>query len=424
MMQYFPLTSYLHPYLLQLLIAELMFFVYVKRRTFFILRFSLCVPAYLVAGVILLLLIYPFASGFLSMALFLLSLAIFPVCFKTSFIDILFCAVAGLIVQNITYNLSVVFCAPLGDVTSFAPATFAIQAATYIACYTAAYFLCARRLKKVKAIAVGRMITLAIAIVCNIIVYTFQYLLSLQDITLVTEIICRIPFICCNIVVLVLMFGMMERSKLKEEKTVLEQLLVKNAKQYELSKNNIEMINMKCHDLKNQISVLRTEGNKDYLDDIERDIMLYDHLAKTGNTALDVVLSEKSFLCEKHKISFTYMVDGKCLDFIDPVDVATLFGNALDNSIEYLSDISDEKKRVISLVVFGKNNLTSIHIENYYEDSVDLSSGLPKTTKDDKESHGFGLKSIEYIVKKYGGNFVLNTGHNLFSLDIMIFKNE
>lgn len=49
----------------------------------------------------------------------------------------------------------------------------------------------------------------------------------------------------------------------------------------------------------------------------------------------DVVIhTEKSLLCERHKIRFTYMIDGEQLDFMDPVDIASLFGNALDNAIE------------------------------------------------------------------------------------------
>lgn len=47
-----------------------------------------------------------------------------------------------------------------------------------------------------------------------------------------------------------------------------------------------------------------------------------------------VIYTEKSLLCERHKIRFTYMIDGEQLDFMDPVDIASLFGNALDNAIE------------------------------------------------------------------------------------------
>ncbi len=108
--------------------------------------------------------------------------------------------------------------------------------------------------------------------------------------------------------------------------------------QYELSRENISIINQKCHDLKHQVSALRLVKTPDEreagLRELEGAVLIYDAIAKTGNEVLDTVLTEKSLLCEKNGISWTCMADGGLLDFMQPVDLYTLFGNALDNAIE------------------------------------------------------------------------------------------
>lgn len=60
-----------------------------------------------------------------------------------------------------------------------------------------------------------------------------------------------------------------------------------------------------------------------------------------------------------------------------------------------------------------------IHIENYCEDELEFRNGLPVSTKGDDNYHGFGMKSIQYVVEKYGGNLVANLEEKIFSVDII-----
>ena len=59
------------------------------------------------------------------------------------------------------------------------------------------------------------------------------------------------------------------------------------------------------------------------------------------------------------------------------------------------------------------------HIENYCEDELEFRNGLPVSTKGDDNYHGFGMKSIQYVVEKYGGNLVANLEEKIFSVDII-----
>ena len=99
----------------------------------------------------------------------------------------------------------------------------------------------------------------------------------------------------------------------------------------------------------------------------------------------------------------TCVVDGPLFDFMDVMDICSIFGNALDNAIEYEKQIPDKEKRLIHVTAFSQKNFLITRFENYCEDSLAFDENLPVTTKGDARFHGYGLKSIRYTVRKYGG---------------------
>ncbi len=194
--------------------------------------------------------------------------------------------------------------------------------------------------------------------------------------------------------------------------------------QYELSRENISIINQKCHDLKHQVSALRLIRNPDEreagLQELERAVLIYDSVVKTGNEVLDTVLTEKSLLCEKEGISWTCMADGRLLGFMQPVDLYTLFGNALDNAIESSQAVSNLEQRTVVVAVRNQHGTAFIQVENYYTQPIRLQDGTPVTTKKDAENHGYGLKSIRSITARYGGVMDISAEDNIFRLNILI----
>ena len=147
---------------------------------------------------------------------------------------------------------------------------------------------------------------------------------------------------------------------------------------------------------------------------------IYDSSVNTGNKALDTVLMEKKLYCEKYLIQLTCIADGEKLTFMQPADVYSLFGNALDNAIESVLKEEETEKRVISLSVSERMQLLTIRVENYLAEKPEILNGLPVTTKDDKKHHGFGMKSIQYIARKYGGEISVASEDHAFILNIII----
>ena len=60
--------------------------------------------------------------------------------------------------------------------------------------------------------------------------------------------------------------------------------------------------------------------------------------------------------------------------------------------------------------------------ENYFCGKLSFKDGLPVTTKEDKTVHGFGMRSIAMIVKKYGGELTTSVTREIFHLNILFAR--
>lgn len=236
--------------------------------------------------------------------------------------------------------------------------------------------------------------------------------------------ICMTYDLVCCLLILVLQLGQHRESMLLAEIQTERHLRRQMKAQYELSKESIDMINRKSHDLKHQISALRLvkdpQKREDGLREIERSTLIYDTLVQTGNEVLDTVLTEKGLLCQKNQISWTCMADGSVLNFISPVDLYTLLGNALDNAIESSKLIENPDLRVVRTRIQPAHGAAFIQIENYYAHSIRMERDIPQTTKKDPADHGYGLQSIRSITEHYGGTFDIEYGNGCFLLSILI----
>lgn len=209
----------------------------------------------------------------------------------------------------------------------------------------------------------------------------------------------------------------------KSEAELMQSMLERQYEQFCLSKETIENINRKYHDLKHSIVAIRAETDPqkraEYLDDIEQSIKTYETQNKTGNPVLDVLLTTKSMYCLENKINFTCVVDGVAVAFMNVVDVCSLFGNAMDNAIESVMKLPEEQ-RLIKLAVYSKDNFVLMQLANYYTNALHYESGQLITSKKDKSNHGFGVKSMRQIAEKYGGTLHITAENNWFSLSVIL----
>lgn len=359
---------------------------------------------------------------FFFIAVFLMSVGCMAFSYKSSIWVLLFYGSGGYAAQHIAKNLSGLIKA-IPSVKFFAAGNalwfpYLLDAAVCAALYTLLYFLVLRG-RVLPDMKKGIRLKVSVSLIAILICIGLSRISadnSARDtVAFVAESLYAI--VGCGLVLFILL-TINRNDKMESEVEVMTELLHREKEQYRLSKENIELINIKCHDLKHQISALKQDASEDRIREIEEAVMIYDANVKTGNAVLDVILTEKSLYCEKNGIKLTCVVDAHSLAFMDNMDIYSLFGNALSNAIEQASKIESPTKRVVSVNAQSEGNFLSVHIENYYEGEIVFENGLP-VTDGDKKYHGFGMKSMDYIAKRYGGQMSITASEGKFRLDFV-----
>ena len=220
---------------------------------------------------------------------------------------------------------------------------------------------------------------------------------------------CCLVFMCIS--VLALHHDIVLFSQNRAEIEVMDQVLAENRRQYETMKANIDLVNLRCHDLRHQLDKLQSRLTESEISALREAIDLYDSNVKTGNEVLDVV---------DNGIAFTSMADGECLSFMRTRHIYALFSNALDNAVEAVMRVSNPEKRVISLHVRRLSGAVEIAVMNYYEGEIKFKNDLPQTRKPDGRRHGFGTSSMQYIVSQYGGTMKISAKDSVYLLEIRL----
>ncbi len=436
-----PLFWYKTVFMIELLIAEHLFSSNLEKAKHFSLKMPLCLLGSIAIAFALPLVPGYYATAWYSSLLFLtmfaVGIGVLRICYKGSGKDIMFCAIAGYTVQhisqesfelfNILANLngkvsSDFYGAPTVEQSSSVGVTaFALLVyfSVFIIIYAAAYILYGSKerglpdkMKNSYMVIVSFIIILFDAIISSVVTYLVP-----DDASRLPVVMTHVYNIICCVLVMILLFELPKRIKAESELETVKRIHVRERQQYETSKENIDMINMKFHDLKHRIRDM-SDGNA-AVREIEGMIEVYDSAFKTGNDALDVILTEKSALCRKQDIKLSCITDGPIMNFMKDSDIYVLFGNMLDNAIEAVQDYPPEE-RIINVSVRAHNSLAIINVRNTCNAELVFKDGLPVTSKQqNREYHGIGLKSIRYLVGKYKGEMSIDTDNGMFSLNMV-----
>lgn len=181
-----------------------------------------------------------------------------------------------------------------------------------------------------------------------------------------------------------------------------------------------ERIRSIYHDLKNHLLVMEnrqnTEETRQMAETLRSQIADYEDYVHTGNEFLDIILKDKAAKAREKQIDFSAMVDFHGIDFMEPLDISTIFGNAIDNAIE-ASENLPEYKRLITVKAERVRDMLLITIENNTQPGNHLTEG---TTKKDRFVHGFGIPNIKKAVEKYGGQCSFQQEERVYRLKILI----
>lgn len=441
------LSLYKIVFMAELLVAEFLFTLRLKRRRKFWLRFAaMCVVGMLIAWLFPIVTYNAFYSSVMFLALFAATVGGLMLCYKDSFVNIAYCAVAAYTMRHMSFQFYSLYItlvtdsgatanAMYGSTTTVVSQNAALTVVAYLLCYFVVYTLCytffARRIAKdgefvlqKPTLLIWVVLILFVDIVLNaVVVYnsTEQNFLNAK-VLYVNVITTYLYNILCCFFMLFIQFVMIDVQKLKRDLEITNHILQQERKQYQISKENIDLINRKCHDMKYQIGQIVAEGGAGgkTVREIEGMIDIYDSMLKTGNEALDVIFAEKSLLCRKNDIKLNCMIDGARLSFMETADIYVLFGNLMDNAMEAVGKLDEVDKRIISVNVYAEADKLHIVMSNYFVGQIDIRpDGMPQTTKADKDYHGIGMRSVCLIAERYGGTTDFTIDDGIFTVEIV-----
>ncbi len=287
------------------------------------------------------------------------------------------------------------------------PFTLMFYLGIYGVAYFAFYKFVTPRLKNSDSVhlrSTALLVLVIFVVLIDIIVSAIVAQYSAEKFDKVYVILFNITNIMCCMLALYIQFSVALVRRLESDLAAVENLRKREAAQYELMKDNINRIDIKCHDLKHRIRSIGVNSSIDpeAVEEIEKLIVVYDSRVQTGNKALDVILTEKSLLCNDEGITLSCIADGAQLSFMTDGDIYSLFGNLVDNAIEAVMKL-DRELRSVSLSVKSSSGLVHIGIYNRYEGDIKFENGLPVTTKNNTIDHGYGMKSVRMLAEILAG---------------------
>ena len=420
------LFYYLSGFPLQLAAAMLFLFVPLKKRPGWYLRLplALLLPA---AEIGLGMLLFPllvrsslgsrffFAAHFLAVCV-LYGAAVCLIC-ETTWHEAAYCAVCAYMTQHLAYCLGLAGGQLLG-----APAWWNCEPAVWVRLILvclAVYLLFARKICRDGHYPGSALRALSL----YVLVMAVMYFLSIRVSETQEGWLHGVYTPLLIIVLMVEEVRSADQLRLQAEAQTRERMESMHRAQYEMSKENIAIINRKSHDLRRQVAALRTVGTPEeqaeVIAGIEQAVEIYDRSFQTGSRPLDTVLMQKALLCSQQHIELSVVADGSLLRFIKSVDLFTMLSNILDNAIEANLRIPEEEKRAIHLSVHEKKGLVILQCENPYEGTVEMRDGLPVTIKEDKANHGIGTRSIAATAADYGGVMRIDPREGMYVLRII-----
>lgn len=212
----------------------------------------------------------------------------------------------------------------------------------------------------------------------------------------------------------------------EKENAVLQRIREEEKRQYEISQNASEQLHIIYHDLRHKLTALEGRLPRKELESMRESLETYGAVCNTGLEALDVVLNEKIRQGQSKGIQLSFMGNGENLAFMDQMEIYSMFGNLLDNALTAAEKLALTGQKVIGVVIERKGNLVLINVTNYLGDKImTFSNGLPLSTKEEEPGyHGYGLRSVRAIAKKYDGDLMISTMEGIFNVNVYLMHEQ
>lgn len=341
------------------------------------------------------------------------------VAFAGSFVSVLSACVSGVAAQHIGHHVSRL----VAELPWIPHWTNALELVCACVVYLILYLALGRRLRDSRYYDYAdpklMLVSAAIILVCTGITRLLRMAGQLNPFGVAAT---ALYAITCCVLALLIEFSLYNGLRRESENRLMRRIHEEERKQYEASRENAELLNVKYHDLKRILSTLEGRLPQGDIDSLRNAISSYDSTYHTGNETLDIILNEKAASARERGISLTCMGSGDNLSFMEAMDVYSLFGNLVDNAMTAVELLDEPQRRVISIVMERKGSFLYVDTMNYFQGEVpELKDGLPLTSKETERGyHGYGLRSVQAVARKYGGDLSIQFGDGIFAAHVYL----
>ena len=219
-----------------------------------------------------------------------------------------------------------------------------------------------------------------------------------------------------GVLILTVQHEQLRENALHSELAAMDEVLRRQYEQYKRSKEGVNLINRRYHELKIQLARIRQEQDQTKqnaaIAAMEQNIRQYEAENKTGNPVLDTLLTAKTMECQQEGITITSVADGRMLNFLTIRELCTIVGVALDSAIAAVRAEPDPEKRLIKVAVYSQGGFAMLRFEHYTQTPPALDGeGLP--------IQGADLKSVGTTVQRHGGSMTVHWESSWYTLRIL-----
>ena len=233
--------------------------------------------------------------------------------------------------------------------------------------------------------------------------------------------------VSCALVIctIYLLMRIREAGREKEYAAQQNQILEQN---YQIAKQSYESNAKLYHDMRNHFALVQSylaagkiSEAQEYLEKISGDRATYSIERWTGIAAVDYILSQKVDTARKQGIEAVIHAEYPKNCKIDPVDLCTILTNLFDNAIDACMKQPKEAEKRIIVTIRRIHQFIIIRIANSSDTAPTVQNGGFVTSKQNKQQHGWGIRSVKSAVEKYQGAIEFDYSDSIFTVDIMLF---
>lgn len=191
---------------------------------------------------------------------------------------------------------------------------------------------------------------------------------------------------------------------------------------YEVLVKEREIQKSQAHDYLNHLNTIKAlaisgdyESQTKYLSElIDKSTSTHD-LYDTGHPIVNAILNQKFTDADENDALLIVLSDDLSSVNVNESDLVTILSNVIDNAIEAIKSC-DEKKMILKMRIH--NGSLYIDSTNNYSSNIDYDHY--RTTKPDKQNHGYGLINIKRAVMNNSGHCFIETDSDMFHITIEI----